>query len=92
MRNIDYARVPDHIIVNLLKYEITSTSFYLTKDDFLCKHKNSELSTEVKKPFKKECFFEVPMCKKKAILVVDFMAYAKKVPMKKAKLKLTEIW
>ena len=87
MRNIDYARVPDHIIANLLKYEITSTSFYLTKDDSLCKHKNSELTTEVKKPFKKECLFEVLMCNKKATLVVYFMAYARNLQMGKAKLK-----
>ena len=34
-----------------------------------------------------ECLSEVPMCKKKAILVLHFMAYARKVPVKKAKLK-----
>ena len=34
-----------------------------------------------------EYLSEVPMCKKKAILVLHFMAYARKVPVKKAKLK-----
>ena len=34
-----------------------------------------------------ECLSEVPMCKKKAILVLHFMGYARKVPVKKAKLK-----
>ena len=55
MRNIDYARLRDYNIANTLKYEITSTSFYLIKDSFLCKHKKSELATVVKKPFKNEC-------------------------------------
>ena len=87
MQNIDYARVLDYSIANLLKYDITSTSFYPTKDDFLCKHKQSEHTTEVKKPFKKECLSEVPMCNKKAVLVVDFMACPRKLPVKKAKLK-----
>ena len=36
--NIDYARLRDYRIANFIKYEITSTSFYLTKDGFLHKH------------------------------------------------------
>ena len=67
--------------------ETTSTSLYLTKDDFLHKHKKCELATEVNKPFKKECLSEVPMYNKRAMLVVNFLAYTRKVPVKKAKLK-----
>ena len=35
MRNIDYARLRYCSLINLLKNEITSTSFCLTKDGFL---------------------------------------------------------
>ena len=77
----DYARLRDYRIAKLLKYEITSTSFYFNKDDFPCKHKRSSLLLNSKKSFKKECLSEVLMSK------ADFMAYARKVPVKKAKLK-----
>ena len=58
MRNIDYARLRNYNIANLLKYEMTSTFFYLTKDDFLRKPTKSELTTEVKKPFKEQILSE----------------------------------
>ena len=48
IRNIDYARRRDYSLTNLLKYEITSTSFYLTKDGFFRKHKKTELATVIK--------------------------------------------
>ena len=57
-RNIDYARLRNYNIANLLKYEMTSTFFYLTKDDFLRKPTKSELTTEVKKPFKEQILSE----------------------------------
>ena len=87
MQNIDYARLRDYNIKNLLKYEITSTPFYLTKDDYLCKCQKSELAAEIKKPFKSEYLSDVPMGDKRTITAVDFMAYARKIPVKKAKLK-----
>ena len=87
MQNIDYARLRDYSTATNLKYEIISTSFYLTKDGFLCKHKKSELSTVVKELFEKECLSQVLMSNNKAILVVEFMAYTRKVPVKKAKPK-----
>ena len=62
MRNIDYARLRDYSLTNLLKYEITSTSFYLTKGSFVRKHKKSEFATVIKETFKNECLSEVPMC------------------------------
>ena len=78
-------RLPDYSTTILWKYEITITSLYLTKDDFLRKHKKSELATSVYKPL--ECLSDVQMCNKKAMIKVDFIAYARKVPVKKAKLK-----
>ena len=87
MQNIDYASFRGYSIANPLKCEITSTSFYPTKDGFHRKHKISELATVVKKPSIKECLCEVPRCNKKTILEVDFMTYARKVLVKNAKLK-----
>ena len=82
MRNIDYARLCDYSLANLLKCEITGTSFYLTKCGFLHKHKKSELATVIKEPFRNKCLSEVLICNKKAMLMVDFMAYARQVPVK----------
>ena len=82
MRNIDYARLCDYSLANLLKCEITGTSFYLTKCGFLRKHKKSELATVIKEPFRNKCLSEVLICNKKAMLMVDFMAYARQVPVK----------
>ena len=42
-RTVDIARVQGYDIKELLSYEITSTSFYLTKDGFLKKPDKSEL-------------------------------------------------
>ena len=73
--------------VDLLKHEITRTLFYLTEEDFLRKHKKSEFTTVIKELLTNKCLSEVPMCNKKAMVVLDFMAYVRKVPVKKAKLK-----
>ena len=73
--------------VDLLKHEITRTSFYLTEEDFLRKHKKYEFTTVIKELLTNKCLSEVPMCNKKAMVVLDFIAYVRKVPVKKAKLK-----
>ena len=73
--------------VDLLKHEITRTSFYLTEEDFLRKRKKSEFTTVIKELLTNKCLSELPMCSKKAMVVLDFMAYVRKVPVKKAKLK-----
>ena len=87
MRNINYARLRYYNIANLLKYGMTSTSFYLTKDDFLRKPTKSELATEVKKPLKEKILSELSKSPEKVMVVVDFMAYTRKIPVKTAKLK-----
>ena len=73
--------------VDLLKHEITRTPFYLTEEDFLRKRKKSEFTTVIKELLTNKCLSKVPMCNKKAMVVLDFMAYVRKVPVKKAKLK-----
>lgn len=87
IRNINYPRFRDYSIASILKYEIKSSSFYLTKGIYLCKHKKFDPATVFKNLFKNECLSEVLMCNKKAMSVVDFKAYVRKVPVEKTKLK-----
>ena len=51
MRNVDYARLRGFNIENILQYELTPTSFFLTKYGFLRKSQKSQLATEIKKLF-----------------------------------------
>ena len=86
MGNIDCTRLCDYSLINVLKYEITSTSFYLTKDGFLHKHKKLELANVIKEPFK-NVYLKCDCVTKNAMVVVDIMAYAKKVPAKKSQIE-----
>ena len=52
IRNIDYARLRNNDIKILLQYELTSTSFYLTKDSYLRKPQKYELGQEIRKCMK----------------------------------------
>ena len=47
--------------VDLLKHEITRTSFYLTEEDFLRKRKKSEFTTVIKELLTNKCLSELPM-------------------------------
>ena len=49
IRNIDYSRERNYSISDLLCYELTSTSFFLTQDGFLRKSPKSELAREIEK-------------------------------------------
>ena len=76
-------------IGNLLQHEITSTSFYLTKDGNLRKSPKSELALEVK-----QLLPEIPevvaATQDPSVIVFDFMAYSRKVPVKKLNLRTYE--
>ena len=65
-----------------------STSFYLTKDGSLRKSPKSELAREVKNLLGESCPTTVPESEErlKAMVVIDFMAYARKVTTKKMNL------
>ena len=76
IRNIDYARLRNYDIKILLQYELTSTSFYLTKDSYLRKPQKYELGQEIKKSMKQNCPSAVPPPTEKRMIVIDFMAYA----------------
>ena len=72
----------------LLSYEIVSTSFYMTKDGSLRKSTKSELAREVKNLLGESCPTTVSESEErlKAMVVIDFMAYARKVTTKKMNL------
>ena len=82
LRMIDYSRLRSLDITDLLKHKIVSTSFYLTKDGELRKSPKSELAREVKNLLGMPCPVEIPDSDLKSVIVIDFMAYAQKVPMK----------
>ena len=80
---IDYSRVRNLDIADLLKHEIVSTSFYLNKDGELRKSPKSELARELKNLLEKPCPIEIHDSDLKSVVVIDFMAYARKIPTKK---------
>ena len=80
---IDYSRVRNLDIADLLKHEIVSTSFYLNKDGELRKSPKSELARELKNLLEKPCPIEIRDSDLKSVVVIDFMAYARKIPTKK---------
>ena len=83
LRMIDYSRLRSLDIADLLKHEIVSSSFYLTKDGELQKSPKSELARELKNLLEMPCPVEIPDSDLKSVIVIDFMAYARKVPTKK---------
>ena len=86
IRTVDYARLRRYNIQDLLCYEVTNTSFYLTKEDSLRKSPKFELAQEIKKLLKDDCPTKVPQSNKKCMITIDFMGYTRKVPVKKMKL------
>ena len=83
LQTIDYSRLCNLDIVDLLKHEIILTSFYLTKDGELRKWPKSELARELKNLLEKPCPVEIPDSDLKSVVVIDFMAYAQEIPTKK---------
>ena len=71
---------------DLMSYEIAPTSFYLTKDGFMRKSNKSELATELKGMMAEKAPVSLPSTKHKRAVIIDFMAYVRKVPIKTLKL------
>ena len=90
LQMIDYSRLCNLDIVDLLKHEIILTSFYLTKDGELRKSPKSELARELKNLLEKPCPVEIPDSDLKSVVVIDFMAYARKISTKKMMLATYE--
>ena len=87
---IDYLRLQSLDIADLLKHEIVSTSFYLTKDGELQKSPKSELARELENLLEMPCPVEIPDSDLKSVIVIDFIAYAQKVSTKKMMLTTYE--
>ena len=73
----------------LLQYEITSSSFYSTKDGNLRKSPKSDLATELKQSLA-TIPNDVPSSAVDSVIIFDFMAFSWKVPVKKIKLQTFE--
>ena len=86
---IDYLRLRNLDITDLLKHEIVLTSFCLTKDGELRKLPKSELARELKNLLEKLCPVGIPDSNLKSV-VIDFMAFARKIPTKKMMLATYE--
>ena len=88
IHNIDYARLRNYSISDLLCYELTSTSFFLTQDDgYFRKSEKSELTREIEKKLETPHSFDVPKGNTPSVVPINFMDYARKIPVAKLKLK-----
>ena len=87
--HIDYARLQDFDLKILMGYEISPTCFYLTKGGLIRKPNKSELITELKSMITKNVPTHLPPTNHHRNVIIDFMAYARKVPIKKQNKKST---
>ena len=69
MKYVDFARVRKYDLKKSLKYDIISTPFYLTQEQYLRKSSKSELVQEIKKLFPERCPETVPVSNIKAMFV-----------------------
>lgn len=83
---VDYARLWEFDIDYLLTHEVSPTSFYLTKDGNLPKSMKSKLARELKKYLGEPYPTEVSKSDLKTMIVIDFMAFARKISIKKMSL------
>ena len=87
MKYVDFARVHKYDLRKLLKYDIISTPFYLTKEQYLRKSSKSELAPEIKELLSKRCPKTGSVSNIKAMFVFEFMGYCRKVPIKTLNMK-----
>ena len=88
MRYIDFARARNYDLLRLFKCELSEIPFFLVKDGVLCKRDNkSELERDLEGKLEHLPTKIIPSSDKKSMIVVDFMVCAKKVGIKKDKVK-----
>ena len=90
LRIIDYSRLRNLDVSEILKYEIVTTSFYLTKDGELRKLPKSELQRELKEHLTKPHPIEVQESDLSTAVLINFMAYTRKIPQKRMRLSTYE--
>ena len=86
LRTVDYSRLRGFGAVYLLTHEMVATSYYLTSDGKLKKWSKSEFAIKLKNLLEEPCPTNVPETSLKTAIAIDFMAYARKVPIKKMNL------
>ena len=87
LRTIDVARLREYDLQTLLQYELTSCSFYMTKDGNLRKFTKADLAKELKQSLEK-IPIDVAPSDMDSVIIFDFMAFSRRVPVKKLKLPL----
>ena len=89
LRWIEIAHSRGFTTETLLRYELTSTSYYLTSDGLLEKPEKAQLSRELESKFlkKDEVLLNHPAPQEKTAVIIDFIAYARKVYSKVLKCK-----
>ena len=88
-RKIDVARSRQFDIYKLLACEILENSYFLTKDNYLRKPDKRQLVNEIEKYLSKpsEKILKEKERYSKEVTVIDFMAYARKIPLKSLQLR-----
>ena len=88
-RKIDIARSRHFDIYKLLSHEILENSYFLTKDNYLRKPEKHELVNEMEKYLSQpsDKIIKQKEIHSKEVTVIDFMAYARKIPLKSLQLK-----
>ena len=91
-RKIDVARSRRYDIYKLLSCEILENSYFLTKESYRRKHAKHELVNEIEKYLSQLSAKNIGQKENdsKEVTVIDFMAYARKIPLKILQLKLFE--
>ena len=87
LRHIDYANLRNFDPKILMGYEISSACFYLTKGGLIRKPNKSELITELKSMITKNIPTRLPPTNHQRNVIINFMLYARKAPIKKKNLK-----
>ena len=88
LRYIDFARARNYDLSRLFKCELSEILFFLVKDGNLRKGDNkNELERALEGKLEHLPTKIIPSSNKKSMIVVDFMACAKKVGLKKDKVK-----
>ena len=85
LQTVDYSRLREFDVQHLLSYEIVKTSFYMKQDGRLQKSPKSEIVRELKNLLQESYPATVPKFEEslKAMVVIDFMAYDRKMSTKK---------
>ena len=90
LRHIDYARLRDFDLKIFMGYKISPTCFYLTKGGLIQKPNKSELITELKSMITKNIPTHLQPTNHHRNVIINFMAYARKAPIKKQNLKIMQ--